>query len=64
SNWRWRGYNEQLGIAAILTRSSQEILMSSHYVTTRMAAEFERTQISKLPILPGASENSLWLKIC
>jgi hypothetical protein len=63
-NWRWRGYNEQLGIAALLTRSSQEILMSSHYVTTRMAAEFERTQISKLPILPGASENSLWLKIC
>jgi hypothetical protein len=62
--WRWRGYNEQLGVAALLTRSSQEILMSSHYVTTRMAATFERTQISKLPILPGASETSLWLRIC
>ena len=60
--WTWRGYNEQQGVAALLAGGGWEILFSSHYATTRLAASVAATVIGRLPLLPGAVETGLWLR--
>ena len=60
--WAWRGYNEQLGIAALLTGNAFEPVFASHYVATRMQAMLTETVVTRLPLLPGAHEASLWLR--
>jgi len=64
SDWAWRGYNEQLGVVSYLKSRASEILISSHYVTTRLQAEFGVTKISKLMMPKGARETSLWIRMC
>jgi hypothetical protein len=61
-DWGWRGYNEQLGVAALLTGGGWDPVFSSHYVLTRMRDLFQATPVSKLPLPEGALESSLWLK--
>lgn len=61
-DWAWRGYNEQLGVAALLTGGGWDPVFSSHYVLTRMRDLFEATPVSGLPLPDGALESSLWLK--
>lgn len=60
--WRWRGYNEQGGVASLLQGRGFEILWSSRYVSTEMADAIERTVVAALPLVPGAFESSLWLR--
>lgn len=60
--WRWRGYNEQQGVAALLQGGAYEILFSSHYVTSRMPETVADGIIGRLDIPEGAFETSLWLK--
>jgi len=60
--WDWRGYNEQLGVLPLLLDSSWEVMFSSHYVATRMAAALEGSVAARLPLAPEAFESSLWLK--
>lgn len=60
--WRWRGYNEQLGIAPLLTARAAAILFASRYVATRMSAELAGTVVADLPLIRGAMETSLWLE--
>ena len=38
AEWEWRGYNEQLGVAALIQGGGYRMLWSSHYAATRMAA--------------------------
>ncbi len=59
--WAWRGYNEQLGVAALISTGGAEILFASHYVMTRMAEALRPTVVARLPIIDGAVESSLWL---
>jgi predicted O-methyltransferase YrrM len=59
--WRWRGYNEQLGIATLIASGAAEILFSSHYAVHRMAEDLNRTVVARLPLAPDALETSLWL---
>ncbi len=59
--WAWRGYNEQLGVAALIAAGGADVLFASHYVMTRMAETVRPTVISRLPIIDGAVESSLWL---
>jgi hypothetical protein len=61
-NWEWRGYNEQLGVSALLNSGGWTPLFSSQFVLTRMKAAFENSIISTLPLEKGALESGLWLK--
>lgn len=59
--WAWRNYNEQLGIAALLSDPRWRIVWSSHYVRTRLAHRLAGTVLQQLPVPAGAFESSLWL---
>jgi hypothetical protein len=61
-DWAWRGYNEQLGVAALLSGGAFEVLFSSRYAATRMAAAVAATVVGRLPLVQGAVESSLWLR--
>ncbi len=45
-SWAWRGYNEQLLVAALLQGGSVEPLFASHYVVTRMAERLDASVIA------------------
>ena len=60
--WEWRGYNEQLAIAALIQGRGYKLLWSSHYAATRMAAKVGAGVAGKLPLKPGAVESSLWIE--
>lgn len=60
--WAWRGYNEQLGVAALIQGDGFQLLWASHYVATRMAGAVASTAAGGLELLPGAHEASLWLE--
>ena len=60
--WAWRGYNEQLAVAALVHGGGYRPLFASHYVATRMAESLRQTVIAGLPLGAGARESSLWLE--
>jgi len=62
ADWAWRGYNEQLGIAALLTGGAWQVEFASHYAATRMGDLVGRTVLGRLPLEDGARESGLWLK--
>src|SRR5690606_2403046 len=51
AGWAWRGYREQLAVAALLTGGGFEPLFASHYAITRMREEVEATVIGRLPLV-------------
>jgi predicted O-methyltransferase YrrM len=59
--WRWRGYNEQLLVAALVQGGRYEIAFASRYVAAH-APQLLGDLLSDLPLAPGAVETSLWLK--
>lgn len=61
-SWRWRGYNEQSAVAALLHGGGYVPLFSSHYVVTRLSERIAHGVIARLPLLEGAHESSLWLE--
>lgn len=60
--WRWRGYNEAIPIAALLQGEGYEIVFSSHWVASRWPERLAQGCIERLPLRPGARETSLWLR--
>lgn len=62
TDWAWRAYNEQLGVAALLSGGVFEPLFASHYVVTRLGETVARAVVGRLPLQPGARESSLWLR--
>ncbi len=60
--WRWRGYNEQLLVAALLTGGGFAPEFASHFVATRMPDAVAGSVAGRLPRLPGVPETSLWLE--
>ncbi len=62
AGWAWRGYNEQLAVAALLTAGGYAPVFASHYVATRMRDSLRGTATAALPRLEGAIESSLWLR--
>ncbi len=60
--WAWRGYNEQLAVAALLTAGGYRALFASHYAATRMAEAVAHSAAGGLPLMDGALESSLWLE--
>mgnify|MGYP003417603310 CR=1 FL=1 len=61
-SWRWRGYNEQTVLAALIHGGGYASLFSSRYTATRMGARLERGVAARLPLPKGAHETSLWLE--
>jgi len=64
TTWDWRGYNEQQGVAPMVTAGGYEVLFASHYVATRMADAVAASAVSRLPSKPGNLPASLWLRKC
>ena len=62
AGWDWRGYNEQLGVAAMLLAGGYRPLFASHYATTSLAAALAESAVARLPLSAGAYETSLWLE--
>jgi len=62
ASWAWRGYNEQLGVAALLNGGTWQPLFASCYVATRQPDWLMRGVLGRLPLVPGAFESSLWLR--
>jgi len=62
ADWAWRGYNEQLAVAALVAGGAWRPLFASHYVATRLAGRLAKTRVGRLPLVPGAHESSLWLE--
>lgn len=60
--WAWRGYNEQLAVAALLHGGGYVPLWASHYAATRMADAVAKSVLGRLPLPAGAYETSLWLE--
>jgi hypothetical protein len=60
--WTWRGYNEQLGVAALLLGGDWQVLWSSRYANSRMPAAVCQTVVGRLVLPVGAFESSLWLE--
>jgi hypothetical protein len=61
-SWAWRGYNEQLLVAALLQAGGFELLFSSAYALRLLGDAVSHSVIGELPLLPGAIESSLWLR--
>ncbi len=60
--WEWRGYNEQLGVAALIQGGGYRLIWASHYAATRMAAAVAESAVGSIALKPGAFEASLWLE--
>jgi hypothetical protein len=62
ADWAWRGYNEQLLVAALLGGGAYDVLFSSAYVVRFMGPTIASSCAAELPIAEGAHESSLWLR--
>lgn len=62
AGWAWRGYNEQLAVAALLAGAGWRVIFASHFAATRMAAEVAASPAGAFPLEPGSFESSLWLE--
>lgn len=62
ADWEWRGYNEQLAVATLITGGGWAIEFASHYAVTRLSDRVESGVLAQLPLKTGAREASLWLK--
>ena len=59
--WAWRGYNEQLGCAALLASGGYAPVFASHYVASRMAEPLRASVVDELPKTAAIEGCSLWL---
>ena len=60
--WAWRRYSEQRAVAPLLSGGDYAIQFASSWILTRSKHLLERGVISRLPLVPGAIESSLWLR--
>ncbi len=61
-DWAWRGYNEQLGVAALLHGGAFEPVFASAFVTRALTERIATSVIARLPLPGGAFESSLWMR--
>jgi len=62
AEWDWRGYNEQLAVAALMAGGDWQVRFASHYVATRLADAVAASAVAPLPLVAGARESSLWIE--
>jgi hypothetical protein len=61
-SWAWRGYNEQLAVAALLSGSRWRVIFASHFAAMHMADDVANSAAGAHALEPGAFESSLWLE--
>ena len=61
ADWRWRAYNEQSVVAALLQSGAYAPVFASHYAATRMTSLVGQSVVATLPRLESARDSSLWL---
>ena len=62
-DWAWRGYNEQVAIAAIVDGGeSYAPVFASHYARQVLGQRLAASVVNELPSPIGALESSLWLR--
>ncbi|MET0527405.1 MAG: class I SAM-dependent methyltransferase [Microvirga sp.] len=61
-SWDWRGYNEQLLVGTLLQGRGFELVFSSHFVAKHHAKALPTGILSRIPLVPGAHETSVWLR--
>lgn len=59
--WEWRRYNEQGAVAALLASGDYVIEFASAWLVSRRARLLAQGVVSRLPLVAGAVESSLWL---
>ncbi|TAN55865.1 MAG: class I SAM-dependent methyltransferase [Betaproteobacteria bacterium] len=62
ADWSWRGYNEQLAVAALMASGAYAIEFASAYVNATHPEWLRQGLLSRLPLVAGARESSLWLR--
>ncbi|HMO30649.1 class I SAM-dependent methyltransferase [Enterovirga sp.] len=60
--WSWRGYNESIPVAALIGGGGWDLVFASHWIATRRPDRLSQGILSRLPLVPGARETSLWLR--
>jgi len=60
--WAWRRYTEQGAVAALVAGTDYAIEFASAWVVSRRADLLRTGVVSRLPLVPGAIESSLWLR--
>jgi hypothetical protein len=60
--WEWRRYNEQQSVARLLGGDYVQEFSSHQALKQRTAMGGLRGVLSRLPLVPGAIESSLWLR--
>jgi len=58
--WEWRRYNEQAAVAALIESNAFSVEFASHALVSRSPEKICGV-LSRLPLLPGAIESTLWL---
>ncbi len=59
-DWAWRGYNEQLPAALLITGGWRPVF-ASRYMATRHPDRIKSSAVADLPMPPGARDTSFWL---
>jgi predicted O-methyltransferase YrrM len=62
ATWGWRNYNEQQGVAPLLTTAAYVPLFSSVWAERRLADRLAHSVVARLPRPPDALAASLWLE--
>jgi methyltransferase family protein len=60
--WAWRRYTEQAAVADLLSGTRYAIEFASAWLVSRRAHLLGTGVVSRLPLVPGAIESSLWLR--
>jgi hypothetical protein len=60
--WGWRNYNEQQGVAPLLTTGAYAPLFSSVWAERRLGERLARSAVARLPKPEEAMPTSLWLE--
>ena len=62
SAWGWRRYNEQVAVAALLAGGDYVVDFASAWLVSRRTRWLAKGVVSRLPLVAGARESSLWLR--
>ena len=60
--WAWRRYTEQDAVAALVSGADYVVEFASAWLVSRRADLLRTGLVSRLPLVAGAIESSLWLR--
>ena len=61
-SWTWRGYNEQLPVAALMGGGGFKPVWSSRWISTRCPDFLADSSVGAIPIADGIPESAIWLE--